>query len=317
MNRLKNILVIADFSPWSRAALAQAARMAKWNKAKLHLLHTIEESDIRDAAEAMRQGTETFQKRVVRQAEQSVLQLLKKARLATRPKWRVRVGTATELLLEEIEAVKADLVAVGLRGNGDDPRGVGMLATRALRKTGTKVMLVEKRKTRRFRRIVACVDFSDTAREVVAQALRVAAQDGCRVDFLHVFFPPWQRLGYRAASPAASVQFARDYRARQLVELAAWVGDTGEVRSTFTVLDSPSAGQAIAEHTRATRADLVVLGRRGRSPLGYLLMGSTVERLARELQCSLLAVRRLQPLTPFEPERFGREPDAAQSAQRA
>jgi hypothetical protein len=38
-------------------------------------------------------------------------------------------------------------------------------------------------------------------------------------------------------------------------------------------------------------ADLVVLGTKGRSNLGYVLLGSTVERLLREIPCSALVVR--------------------------
>jgi nucleotide-binding universal stress UspA family protein len=42
MHRLKSILVGVDFSECSKAALQQAARMAKWNGATLHVLHVIE-----------------------------------------------------------------------------------------------------------------------------------------------------------------------------------------------------------------------------------------------------------------------------------
>jgi nucleotide-binding universal stress UspA family protein len=43
MDSLKNIVVGVDFSAGSRAAHAQAVRMAHWNEAALHVVHVIDE----------------------------------------------------------------------------------------------------------------------------------------------------------------------------------------------------------------------------------------------------------------------------------
>jgi nucleotide-binding universal stress UspA family protein len=42
MDRLGSIVVAVDFTPCSATALAQAARIAQWNQAKLHVVHVIE-----------------------------------------------------------------------------------------------------------------------------------------------------------------------------------------------------------------------------------------------------------------------------------
>jgi hypothetical protein len=44
MDCLKNIVVGVDFSSFSRCALKQAARVALWNEAKLHILHVVDTS---------------------------------------------------------------------------------------------------------------------------------------------------------------------------------------------------------------------------------------------------------------------------------
>ena len=41
MNSLKNILVAIDFGRASEAALAQALRMAAWNRATVHAVHVV------------------------------------------------------------------------------------------------------------------------------------------------------------------------------------------------------------------------------------------------------------------------------------
>jgi len=53
MNQLKNILVAVDFSDCSKAALAQAVHIARWNGARLHALHVIEPLVVTDVALAM------------------------------------------------------------------------------------------------------------------------------------------------------------------------------------------------------------------------------------------------------------------------
>ena len=52
MDLLKNVVVGIDFSKYSHNALAQAMRIARWNEAKLHVVHVIEESVAADLARA-------------------------------------------------------------------------------------------------------------------------------------------------------------------------------------------------------------------------------------------------------------------------
>jgi len=44
-----------------------------------------------------------------------------------------------------------------------------------------------------------------------------------------------------------------------------------------------SYGQGIVQYAKEVKADLVILGTRGRTSLRYVLLGSTAERLLREL----------------------------------
>ena len=55
--------------------------------------------------------------------------------------------------------------------------------------------------------------------------------------------------------------------------------------------EAANHGHGIAEYARRVHADLLVLGTKGRSNLAYVLLGSTVERLLREIPCSTLVVR--------------------------
>jgi len=176
-------------------------------------------------------------------------------------------------------------------GSSMIPMGAGTLATKCLRRSPTKVMLVHEGHTGPFRKVVAGVDFSEQSRDAVAQALRVAAQEDSHVDFLHVFTGSWGR--YALVPDAWEVNEETAAQCRHALEqrLREFVGDTAGRPARFTVVEAANHGHGIAEYARRVGADLVVLGTKGRSNLGYVLLGSTVERLLREIPCSALVVR--------------------------
>jgi nucleotide-binding universal stress UspA family protein len=64
-----------------------------------------------------------------------------------------------------------------------------------------------------------------------------------------------------------------------------------ETPALYSVTQAKTHGHGIAEYCRSVDADLVILGTRGQTTLKYILLGSTVERLLKEIPCSVLVVR--------------------------
>ena len=139
--------------------------------------------------------------------------------------------------------------------------------------------------------ILVGVDFSDQSREAVIQALRVAEPDHAEVHFLHVFTGSWGRYALVPDAWEVDEAQAAQYRRALELRLREFVGETGKHSVHFTVTEAANHGHGIAEYARRVHADLLVLGTKGRSNLGYVLLGSTVERLLREIPCSALVVR--------------------------
>jgi nucleotide-binding universal stress UspA family protein len=194
------------------------------------------------------------------------------------------------VLLQESRTRRVDLLVLGITGDSMLPYGAGTLATKCLRKSATKVLLVKQTHPRPFRRIVACVDFSETSNEAVKHALRVAGQDQADLHFLHVFQAEWNHWSSRARFSALA-DFEQSYRAILKNNLRQFAAVTPETSALYSVTQAKTHGHGIAEYCRSVDADLVVLGTRGRTPLKYLLLGSTVERLLKEIPCSVLVVR--------------------------
>ena len=291
MNKLKNIIVGVDFSECSRSALEQAVRMAEWNQANLRVIHAIEYLTISEAAEALRLTEDKIRGEMRQQAITRLAAWIKEVGAPTRHSREVVFGPPLDVLLQEARTGSADLLVLGITGDSLLPYGAGTLATKCLRKAPCKVMLVKASHARPFRRIVAGVDFSDTSREAVIQALRIAAQDQAEVHFLHIFQSPWEYAVRFNDHLPAMADFEKNYRSMLENNLRQFTSSASGVCAIHVVTEAKSHGHGIAEYCRAIGADLVILGTKGRTNLKYVLLGSTVERLLKEIPCSALVVR--------------------------
>lgn len=135
--------------------------------------------------------------------------------------------------------------------------------------------------------IVLATDLSARCDRALDRSAQLAAQWGATLVALNVLDPvalPDQALAWaRGASDDALMHLARQELARDLAGL--------KVRAQARIVRSNDPAEAIAQAAVAARAGLVVTGVARNEPLGRLLLGSTVERLARVLQPPLLVVR--------------------------
>lgn len=212
MNKLKTILACVDFSECSRSALEQAVRLARWNNAGLRIIHVLPSLSLNSSDDTLQHTLDDMRGRM---REHAIARLADWAAEAGAPPGHSREvmnGVPLEVLLTESRTKDADLLVLGATGDSLLPNGAGTLATKCLRKAGIKVMLVKASHAQRFRRIVACVDFSEASREVVAQAWRVAGRDRAEVHLLHVFQPEWRAWTSMRELPALG-NFEKSYRA--------------------------------------------------------------------------------------------------------
>lgn len=289
MNLLKQILVAWDFSPGAEAALAQALRLAKWNQSRLTVLHVIDEEVMEELALASNQPRAKVEA-TARETAQTEMEA-RLAREGVEASARVVVGSPLHELLTAVITMSADLLVAGARNNSQHGASTGTLAAKLMRKAATKVMLVQPGQTGPYRRIVTCVDFSETSAEAAQQALRVAAHDGSRVHCLHVYEPPWHDLQHRMPSLVMEPDFQSRFETAMRTKLREFTVSVGADAKLAALSGAEHHSHGIAEFAHQNKADLIVLGTHGRSHLQYMLLGSTAEGLLRELDCSVLTIR--------------------------
>lgn len=72
MNKLKNIVVGVDYSTRSKGALIKAARLARQNKAQLHVIHVIEREHAEDLANHERRSPDAIRKELTDSANETM-----------------------------------------------------------------------------------------------------------------------------------------------------------------------------------------------------------------------------------------------------
>ena len=147
-----------------------------------------------------------------------------------------------------------------------------------------------------WKRICCAVDFSGHSWSALRRAIELTRRLEAELTLLHVSTPPFpcSEAIFAPSTPAAE---AEGERCR--LQLEAW-RVLAEQALGWTVRARLLAGSAPRELARFTAhgTDLLVVGTRGPTGLGRLLLGSVAERVVRDAACPVMVVHRQDE--PFE-----------------
>ncbi|MEA5619777.1 universal stress protein [Cronbergia sp. UHCC 0137] len=151
-----------------------------------------------------------------------------------------------------------------------------------------------------FNKILVALDRSDMGQEVFEQALGLAKLTSAKLMLLHVLSPEEEgspdsvmlsnvdySAGWSEQSFRLYQQTWQEFKNQGLQMLQAFSaqGNTVGVDTEFTQ-NSGSPGRMICELARGWDADLIIMGRRGRSGLTELLLGSVSNYVLHHAPCS-------------------------------
>ena len=296
MHQLKNIVVGVDFSRFCQVALKQSIRLARWDNAKLHVIHVIDSEVVDDVQKSLDVEVEKFGEEVKANARERLDACLAECNpegVDVEPV--IAIGVPLTDILRLVRDTSADLLVLGMMGSSERAVGAGALATKCARRADAKVMLVRSAHAEPFKNVLACVDFSESSSPVVEQAVRIALQDKAQLHIMHAFYPPWKVLHYmaptRQASPDYQKQYAQQLEDRLRMVAEPFQDDLKNLTVEFHLVESADMASGIVKFQESPGADLVVLGTRGRTGIKALLLGTTAEYVIRESTCSILAIK--------------------------
>lgn len=320
--RPKNLILVAiDFSPCSAAAFREAKRLGAWLGARVTALHVVTPippivpdpiglGSLAIPLPTDDQLTASARRRWARFAEE--------CGGAEGASFVIEVGLPRDAILDAVRRERPKMLLIGAFGTSDAHIGIGTTASACAQRAATQVMVVRDGSSGPFRSIVACVDFGDTSRLALEEAVSIAAEDGAALHILHVYTDPWHGLGptddIRRNMPdfAETYEKAVERRMKEFCEPLAH--ELGAIKPQVHAVQAPRHADGIKAFIDAHRCDLAVLGTRGKFNLRDYLWGSTAERVVREAMCSVLAVKPRGFVGPGQYEPLADTAAAMQSA---
>jgi nucleotide-binding universal stress UspA family protein len=141
-------------------------------------------------------------------------------------------------------------------------------------------------------KLLVCTDASPASQGAVAGALALAQTCRSRLYLLEIME---YNLGYTGLAPEGVIRWEQEVSAH-LEAIKARAEELG-VAAEPLVRRADAAYAAIVEAAQKLEADLIIMGRRGRSGLARLLMGSVTERVIGLSPVSVLVIPREANLT--------------------
>ena len=142
----------------------------------------------------------------------------------------------------------------------------------------------------RFKRILFCTDFSESADAAYDFALDMAIRrPDSTLYLLHVIHEPdaqyWRTQLAEVENINAEAKKAID--AKVAAAYLSRVPKGMDVKTVFRI--GPDAA-TILEFAKAEQVDVIILGRHGHSSVGKALVGSVAEKIVRKADCAVLVV---------------------------
>lgn len=269
-----SILALTDFTTQSEHALDRAALLAGQHNAPLRLIHFAEERH--------------------RFFSDPIARLSQRARQLTRRHGiRVQALERNPVTLDAVmqESRSASLLVMGpLWQRNWKTFYRGTTLDQFVHDSPCPVLVVKQAAERSYEQVLVAVDLSPRSRELIAYARRFASPSALQlfhaIDTIEESKLRSADVSFEAirANRLDSRQHAKD----RLVQLTRALGLAGNAMA-FDVGNGDPAYQTAVQQ-QATRAELVVVGKRRASALARFLTGSVAQRLAKWAESDVLVV---------------------------
>ncbi len=287
---MSTLLVATDFSKHADRALEHACALAKILGANVELFTSAYIPPFLIAAVATGM-TPNWLQEARDQASKQLATLA--ARLGTEG---VSVSTSSSTdepsiaICARADEIGADLIATGTQGHTGIAHAVfGSVAERVARFAHSPVLTAhaDSPSPGAYRRVLVPTDFSQDADLALAWARLLVERTGGTLIVQHSCeMPPL--LASSAELARASIETSLESAAREKLEGIR--RSLGECDSE-TIVSHGRAGAAILDAAETAKADLIVMGTRGRTGLAHVLLGSTASGVLRRSRLPVVTLK--------------------------
>jgi nucleotide-binding universal stress UspA family protein len=281
MKSLEKILVATDFAQPSRDALRMASLLAKAFHSEIILIHVIPEITGLKIDRGKIRRIETDK---LREMEMD----LKKKGVSS-IEIIVRFGIPFERIIEHADELDVNLIVVG-SGKREKKFPLGTTAERVMLYADKPVLAVKPGARPLMRMIFCPVDFSEASKRALINAIHLSRTLKAHLTVLTVFEPLLNSFFGPGRTPRESKE--KDLLKRQVHHYDRFLrGFESEDLTWKKIIRRGEPHEEILRAIRGVQPNLLVMGSQGRTGLSRLLMGSTTERVVREMPCSVITLK--------------------------
>jgi nucleotide-binding universal stress UspA family protein len=289
MSAIRSVLAVSDFSVDAAAAAQRAALLAAEHGATLQLLHVVGTDLLSEIRDRLRNSDDIPQPLLEAAGGRldALADDLRKVAAVT-PERLVRKGNVIVEILAAAD--HADLLVLGAQGlRPVRDLLIGTTAERLLRKSRRPMLVTRQEARTSYRRVLVPVDFSTHS----LAALRFAHQLAPNADLVifHAYASVHEsKLQDTNVSEQLLKQFHSDHR--QALSNMENFRDKTSIPAALTSfsVECGDAKTVVAAKAADCDADLIVLGKHGRSFVDELLLGGVTRHTVARARCDVAVV---------------------------
>lgn len=290
---LRTVLCPTDFSDISARAEIYAAAMARHYGASLHLLHVDPPMPVMAPYGEIPVDARMFEEqREVADADLAAAAERARSQGLT-VETTMKGGHPAREILKLADTAPADMLVIGTHGRGGvEHLLLGSVAEKIMRKATCPVLVVPPGAPAdtdaNFARILCPIDGSAASAHALTYAISLARETDGHVTLLYVV-EPVPAAGEFGALDVEEYRRAGEAHARMVLAEAV----STEVRAWCRIDERVATGkpsERILDAATTERADIIVMGVRGRGAIDLLAFGSTTNEVVRRATCPVLAV---------------------------
>jgi nucleotide-binding universal stress UspA family protein len=294
MNAMRSILAATDMSAPSRQAAVRAAMVAVATGARLDLVHVVESGVIEQLRQLLDEGDAPIAERLIDGAREELRSFAAEisARFGISPAMHMESGKVLQEISNRADALDSDLLVLGSRG-AHFMRHIllGATAERLLRTTQRPMLVVKQVAHEPYTRVLVGIDFSACSLRTVQLARAVAP--AAELILFHSYELPFEgKLRVAGIDEPALARYCN--AAHQEAQAAArnLLADAALLPGSYRlVLHHGDAAPGLLEQEEECGADLLVIGKHGKSATEELLLGSVTKHVLAAARADVLVVR--------------------------
>lgn len=287
---IASIAVAVDFSDHARHAADRAAMLTAEQRAQLDLVHVISGSSL-DRLHNWLGAPADAEVRLRDAAERDLNDMAKdiagKRNIAARA--LVKTGHVVKEILSSSES--SDLLVLGAHGrNPMRDLILGTTAERLLRTSKRPVLVTKRPPQALYEHVLVPVDFSLYSASALAMARQIAPNS--RITIVHAFRVPFEgRLRIAGATDEAIQKYCEEEGQESVKHIKELIRDSDDGASRISyAVEHGGASRVILAKEEELSADLIVIGKHGRSMVEEWLLGSVTRHVLADSKCDVLVV---------------------------